>query len=47
MVVLLSIVAIIIAIVGVMRLAQGDIVLGIILLVVACAVGPGGWAIWR
>lgn len=43
---LLSIIALIALIAGIVQLVQGQILLGIILLVVAAAVGPGGWSIW-
>ena len=39
---LLFIIAAVIAIVGVVQLIQGQILFGLILLVVACLVGPGG-----
>ena len=39
------ILAVIIAVVGVIQLLQGQIIFGIILLVVAAAVGPGGWSV--
>lgn len=42
---LLSALAAILAIVGVVQLLQGQIILGIVLIIVACAVGPGGWTI--
>lgn len=41
----LWILAVIIAIIGVVQLLQGQIIFGIILLVVAAAVGPGGWSV--
>jgi len=41
----LWVIAVIIAIVGVVQLVQGQLLLGIILLVVAAAVGPGGWSV--
>ena len=44
--VILLIIAAIIAIYGVLRLVRGDILIGIILLVVAAAVGPGGWSVF-
>lgn len=44
---ILWIIAVIIAIYGILRLVRGDILIGIILLVVAAAVGPGGWTIFR
>ncbi len=44
---LLWILAVIIGIVGIVQLLQGQIILGIILLVVAFLVGPGGYSIFR
>lgn len=44
---ILWIIAVVIAIYGVLRLLRGDILIGIILLVVAAAVGPGGWSVLR
>ncbi|MDT7544464.1 MAG: hypothetical protein QOE99_574 [Actinomycetota bacterium] len=44
---LLWIVAVVLAIVGVVQLLQGQIILGLVLLVVACLVGPGGYSIFR
>jgi hypothetical protein len=44
---LLPVLAVIIAIVGVVQLLQGQIILGIVLLVVAAAVGPGGWSVFN
>ena len=44
---LLPIIAAIIAIVGVVQLLQGQIIFGIVLLVIACLVGPGGYSIFR
>lgn len=38
--------AVVVAIFGVLRLLAGDILVGIILLIVAAAIGPGGWSIW-
>jgi hypothetical protein len=43
----LWILAVIIAIVGVVQLLQGQVIFGIILLVVAAAVGPGGWSVFK
>lgn len=42
----LWIIAVIIAIVGVVQLVQGQILFGIVLLVVAALVGPGGYSIF-
>ena len=44
---LLWIIAVVIAIVGIVQLIQGQIILGIVLLVVACLVGPGGYSIFQ
>jgi hypothetical protein len=44
---LLWIIAVILAVVGVVQLIQGQIIFGIVLLVVACLVGPGGYSIFR
>lgn len=41
----LWLVAVVIAIIGVVQLVQGQILFGIILLVAAAAVGPGGWSL--
>ena len=38
--------AVVIAIIGVVELLQGQIILGIVLLVIACLVGPGGYSIF-
>ena len=43
----LWIVAVVLAIIGVIQLLRGQIILGIVLLVVAAAVGPGGFSIFR
>lgn len=42
----LWIIAVIIAVVGVVQLIQGQILFGIILLVAACLVGPGGVSVF-
>jgi hypothetical protein len=44
---LLWIVAVVLAVVGVVQLLQGQIIFGLVLLVVACLVGPGGYSIFR
>jgi len=44
---LLWIIAVILAIVGVVQLLQGQILLGVALIVLACLVGPGGYSIFR
>ncbi|MEX2551700.1 MAG: GPGG-motif small membrane protein [Actinomycetota bacterium] len=44
---LLWIAAVILAILGIFRIIAGDFLWGIILLVVAAGVGPGGWSFFR
>ena len=44
---LLWVVAVILAVVGVVQLLQGQLLLGIILIVGAFLVGPGGYSIFR
>ncbi|MEA2686598.1 MAG: hypothetical protein QOE93_1793 [Actinomycetota bacterium] len=41
----LWVIAVILAIIGVVQLLQGQIIWGIILLIAAAAVGPGGWSV--
>ncbi len=43
----LWVIAVVLAIVGVVQLLQGQIIFGIILLIAAAAVGPGGWSVFR
>ncbi len=43
----LWIIAAIIAVVGIVQLLQGQIILGVILLIAACLVGPGGYSVFR
>ncbi|MGB3735510.1 MAG: GPGG-motif small membrane protein [Ilumatobacter sp.] len=45
--ILLWLIAVVVAIVGVVQLIQGQIILGIVLLVVACLIGPGGYSIFQ
>ena len=42
----LWIIAAILVIVGIVQLFQGQIILGIVLIVVGCLVGPGGYSIF-
>ena len=44
---LLWVIAVVIAIIGIVQLLQGQLIFGIILLVVAAAVGPGGWSVFN
>ena len=43
----LWVIAVILAIIGIVQLLQGEVIFGIILLVAAAAVGPGGWSVFR
>lgn len=43
---ILFIIAVIIAIYGILRIVRGDILIGIVLLVVAALVGPGGYSVF-
>jgi hypothetical protein len=45
--ILLTVLAAILAIVGVVQLLQGQIIFGVVLLVAACLVGPGGYSIFH
>jgi hypothetical protein len=44
---ILWIIAVILAVVGIIQLFQHQVLLGIILLVLAAGVGPGGWSFFR
>jgi len=44
---ILWVLAVIIGIVGIVQLLQGQLILGVVLLVAACLVGPGGYSIFR
>ena len=44
---LLWIIAAILVVVGIVQLAQGQIFLGVALIVVGCIVGPGGYSIFK
>lgn len=44
---LLWLIAVVLVVAGVVQLIQGQILLGIVLLVVGFAVGPGGWSVFR
>ncbi|MFN2505904.1 MAG: GPGG-motif small membrane protein [Acidimicrobiales bacterium] len=43
----LWVIAVILAVIGVVQLLQGQIIFGILLLVAAAAVGPGGWSVFK
>jgi hypothetical protein len=47
MTLILWLAAVVLAIAGVVSLLNGSVIIGIVLLVVACAVGPGGWSIFK
>jgi hypothetical protein len=47
MALVLWIIAAILAIVGIVQLLQGQIIFGIVLIVLACLVGPGGYSIFN
>ena len=40
-------IAAILVIVGIVQLVQGQIIVGIVLIVIGCLVGPGGYSIFR
>lgn len=44
--VLLTVIAVILAVWGVLAVLNGSIFWGFFLLVLACAIGPGGWTIY-
>jgi TM2 domain-containing membrane protein YozV len=44
---LLWLIAVILVIAGIVQLIQGQIVLGILLIIGGCLVGPGGYSIFR
>jgi hypothetical protein len=44
---LIFVLAVIVAVAGVVQLLQGQIIFGIVLLIIACLVGPGGYSIFR
>ena len=44
---ILKIAAIILAVAGVITLISGSVIAGIVLIVLACLVGPGGYSITR
>jgi hypothetical protein len=47
MALILWLIAVVVAIIGIVQLIQGQILLGIILLIVAALIGPGGYSIFR
>ena len=44
---ILKVIAIILAVAGVITLLSGSIIAGIVLIVLACVVGPGGYSLAR
>ncbi len=44
---LLWIIAAVLVIIGIVQLLQGQIVFGIVLIVLGCLVGPGGYSIFN
>ena len=46
MALILWLVAVVFVIAGIVRLFQGQMMYGIVLIVLGCAVGPGGWSIF-
>jgi len=45
--ILLSVLAAVLAVVGVVQLLQGQIIFGVVLLIAACLVGPGGYSVFH
>jgi hypothetical protein len=45
--VILWVIAAILVIVGIIQLFQGQIILGIVLIVAGCLVGPGGYSLFH
>ena len=45
--IVLWVIAAILVIVGIVQLLQGQILLGVLLIVVGCLVGPGGYSVFR
>ena len=43
----LWIIAVVLAIIGIVQLIQGQVILAIILFIASAAVGPGGWSVFR
>ncbi|MEY2400992.1 MAG: hypothetical protein QOJ08_1103 [Ilumatobacteraceae bacterium] len=44
---LLWLIAVVLVVVGVVQLFQGQILLGIVLIIAACLVGPGGYSVFN
>jgi hypothetical protein len=43
---LLWLIAVILVIWGIVNIISGAVLWGILLIVLGCAIGPGGWSIW-
>ncbi len=43
----LWVIAVVLAVVGIVQLLQGQLIFAIVLFVAAAAVGPGGWSVLR
>jgi len=44
---LLWVIAAILVVVGIVQLIQGQIILGVVLIIAGCLVGPGGYSVFR
>ncbi|MGA9277034.1 GPGG-motif small membrane protein [Ilumatobacter sp.] len=44
---ILWLIAVILVVVGIVQIFQGQIILGIVLIVLGCLVGPGGYSIFN
>jgi len=47
MTVILWLIAVVLVIAGIVQFFQGQLILGIVLVIVGLAVGPGGWSVFR
>ena len=46
MTLILFLIAAVLVILGIMRIVRGEVLLGIVLIVVGCLVGPGGYSLF-
>ena len=46
MTLILFLIAAVLVILGIVRIVRGDVLLGIVLIIVGCLVGPGGYSIF-
>lgn len=44
---ILWVIAVILVIVGIVQLFQGQVILGVVLIIGGCLVGPGGYSVFR